>query len=440
MGSLRILVVEDESIVAMDIKRQLEQAGYTVLDCVKTGEMAVELAQRSNPDLILMDIKLKGQMDGIEAAEIIHNNYFLPVIFLTSYADENTLRRARISEAFGYLMKPFEENSLAPAIEMAIFKHKLERALRESETRYRGLIETMPDAVFLTDLDFTVQVCNQQACSLLGIDTIGDLLGQNALDFFSPEQQARLLQDSRDLLETGEGGTNEFLMFRKDGSEFPCEIKASLLPDELGKPKGFIGIFRDITARKQLEKQAQDLYAQVENLARRDSLTNLYNHRYFYELAEAEFARTRRYHHPLALIIIDFDHFKAVNDTFGHMAGDQVLRQVSEIILENLRSVDIVGRIGGDEFLVLLPETSRDEALAVAGRLCAAFDDRPLAIGSQRIAVTASFGISIDSPQCADLIALVHQADLALYLAKNKGRDRFEIWEAPSPLDDAGYG
>jgi diguanylate cyclase (GGDEF)-like protein/PAS domain S-box-containing protein len=430
MDTALILIVEDESIVALDIQSRLENSGYSIAGSVRTGEAAIELVEKLTPDLVLMDIQLKGKLDGIETAEIIRAQFNLPVIFLTAFADEETLRRARVTEPFGFILKPFEELSLAPTIEMALYKHKMEQALRESEARYRSLVETMPDAVFVLDLDFNIRFYNQQAVQMYRFENQQDLLGKNAVDFIAPEDRAALCQDAQTLLSTGENGTAEYTLLRKDGTRFPGEIKASLLRDAAGTrsgPMGIIAISRDLSERKRLEKQASDLLEQVQNLARCDSLTNLYNHRYFYEMAEVEFERSRRYAHPLAVIMLDLDNFKQINDTYGHVVGDQVLRMVADEMQSNLRSVDVLARVGGDEFLVLLPETPPTEALAIANRLSACIKEDFISSGRKNIHVTASLGVAVNVETCANLAAMVLRADQALYTAKRNGRDRVEI-------------
>lgn len=429
MDVAQILIVEDESIVALDIKRRLLNSGYGIVDIVNTGEKAVELAGRLTPDLILMDIHLKGRMDGIEAAKVIRAQSDLPVIFLTAFADEETLQRARDVGAFGFILKPFDDNSLAPAIEMALVKHRMEQALRESETRYRSLVDTMPDAVFVTDLELNIQFCNRQAAQMFQYESELDLLGMKALILFVPEHRAALIKDAQKLLETGRGGIVEYSMLRRNGEIFPGELKGSLLRDPAGTPKGIIAVSRDISGRKFLEKQAQDLLDQVQNLARRDSLTNLYNHRYFYEIAEVEFSRTRRFKHSLAAIMIDLDHFKLVNDTYGHLVGDQVLRTVAEHMQSSLRAVDILGRVGGEEFLAILPETSIEGGLIIAERLRLAIEQNPFSTRSGLIYVTASLGMAVITKGCLSLDVLINQADKALYVAKRNGRNRVEVWE-----------
>src|SRR6056297_3741618 len=129
MASVRILLVEDESIVAMDMERRLSGLGYTVIEHVLSGEAAVRKAKNENPDLILMDIHLKGEMDGIEAAEHIKNELGTPVIYITAYSDETTLARAKVTEPYGYILKPFQEREIYSTIEMALYKYEIEQEL-----------------------------------------------------------------------------------------------------------------------------------------------------------------------------------------------------------------------------------------------------------------------------------------------------------------------
>src|SRR6056297_1623227 len=133
MSDVKILLVEDESIVAMDMERRLTGLGYSVIAHVMTGEAAIEKAGTLRPDLILMDIHLKGAVDGIEAAEVIKDKNAVPVIYITAYSDEATLDRAKVTEPFGYILKPFQEREIHSAIEMAMYKHRAEQELREAK-------------------------------------------------------------------------------------------------------------------------------------------------------------------------------------------------------------------------------------------------------------------------------------------------------------------
>ncbi len=141
MADTSIMLVEDEIIVAADVKNRLENMGYVVLGIFDTGEEAIQKAGELKPDMVLMDIVLKGEMDGIDAAQKIRELFDIPLIYLTAYSDKKTLERAKVTEPFGYVLKPFEDREIQSAIEMALYKHQMEKKLKESEEKYRKLVE-----------------------------------------------------------------------------------------------------------------------------------------------------------------------------------------------------------------------------------------------------------------------------------------------------------
>lgn len=141
MARINILIVEDESIVSKDIQQSLKKLGYNVVGAAATGENAVELAKEKKPDLVLMDIMLKGKMNGIEAAEIIRKECKIPIIYLTAYADESTLSKAKVTEPYGYIIKPFKEIDIHTSIEMALYKHGKETEMRKERDFLYSLVE-----------------------------------------------------------------------------------------------------------------------------------------------------------------------------------------------------------------------------------------------------------------------------------------------------------
>jgi CheY-like chemotaxis protein len=143
----KILIAEDEVIVAMDIQMRLESAGYQVVASVISGEDAIRKALDTHPDLALMDIGLKGDLDGIAAADEIHRQLDIPVVYLTSYSNRTILERAKLSEAYGYLLKPFEERTLLSTLEVALYKHSLDREVKQREAHFRRLIENISDMI-----------------------------------------------------------------------------------------------------------------------------------------------------------------------------------------------------------------------------------------------------------------------------------------------------
>jgi DNA-binding LytR/AlgR family response regulator len=149
MGNVSVLVVEDENIVAKDIQQSLLKMGYKVIGTASSGEKAKEILKENQPDIILMDIMLKGNMSGIDTAEYVKDIYDLPVIFLTAYADENTLSKAKITEPDGYILKPFKEIDLHTSIEMALYKHKKTSELKKENEIYATLLDGNNSADFL---------------------------------------------------------------------------------------------------------------------------------------------------------------------------------------------------------------------------------------------------------------------------------------------------
>jgi diguanylate cyclase (GGDEF)-like protein len=174
------------------------------------------------------------------------------------------------------------------------------------------------------------------------------------------------------------------------------------------------------------------IYTQLEKLATTDSLTNLPNRRYFFGLATREFARAIRYQHDISVIMMDLDHLKRINDTYGHLSGDQALVRFAQICSREIRTVDSICRFGGDEFTILLPETNLDGAKEMANRLCQEFCKKPIETPRGKFSVTASLGVACIDPNCHKLEDLLQHADYALYHAKNNGRNRVEIFTVSS--------
>ncbi|MEJ2758193.1 MAG: diguanylate cyclase [Anaerolineales bacterium] len=183
---------------------------------------------------------------------------------------------------------------------------------------------------------------------------------------------------------------------------------------------------QELRKEVRLRKRTQ---AKLEELSQKDPLTGLFNRRHFFELAEREFTRSRRYSRPVSMIMIDLDHFKTVNDTHGHLVGDEILAQLAHRITENSREVDIVGRYGGEEFIILLPETTLDDAMILAKRIWNSLTHRPINTSSLMLPIEVSMGVSsCNCKKDLSLYELIDQADQALYRAKDLGRNRIEAY------------
>ncbi len=185
--------------------------------------------------------------------------------------------------------------------------------------------------------------------------------------------------------------------------------------------------------KERLEKLVKERTKEIELLSKTDSLTGLWNRRYLEEMLELEFKRAKRYKHPVSIMIVDLDHFKKINDTYGHLAGDEVLKESAKRILSTLRETDFVGRYGGEEIVVILPETKLDKAIKIAKKIKEAISSKPIIYKNKKINVTASIGISRICPKHKNFYEPFSEADEALYRAKKNGRNRIEIYSSNPP-------
>lgn len=250
----KILVVEDESIVALHIRNSLKHLGYDIFDIVSSGEEALKVTEQAKPDLTLMDIQLNGNMDGIQTAEILFKRHQIPIIYLTAFADGPTIDRAKISEPFGYLIKPFEDKDLRGALEMALYKIKIENKLRESEERYHSLFYQSLSLVFIHDLEGNFTDVNQSFVDLFGY-RYNEILNMNLSDIFPPDQ----LEDYFKMLELSKNKTQPNQVYELCGEKknrekvFIESISSFIVKGE--NSVAVQGIAHDVTERKDFERK-----------------------------------------------------------------------------------------------------------------------------------------------------------------------------------------
>ncbi len=268
MAEARILVVEDEAIIAEYISSSLVSLGYEVCAVVATGEEAVRLAEELLPDLVVMDVVLQGEIDGISAANLIQERQRIPVVFLTAYSDEEMLDRARVAAPFGYLIKPFRDRELHSTIKMALFKHHLEMELRESQEWFSVTLRSLGDAVIATDRDCLVKFMNPAAEAITCIAEheargrplreVFPAIWKQSIDSINHDGEARNAKIAG-------GPVNlSFTLTTRNGSR--CVIDASLAPirNLPGEDIGSVLVFRDVTARKLAEERLRLLYEVIE--------------------------------------------------------------------------------------------------------------------------------------------------------------------------------
>jgi diguanylate cyclase (GGDEF)-like protein/PAS domain S-box-containing protein len=335
-------------------------------------------------------------------------------------------------------------------------RKQAEDALRESEVHYHLLADNMTDTIWLRDLDLNLLFCSPSEDGF----TLAELQ-QLPYDHFMTPASSQL---AKELYATempkiladptySRVYTEEFEIYRRDGSLQLLESRINIIRDENGNPKFISGIDRDITERKRTEnelrrakddletanRELQQAFEREQLLAHTDELTGINNHTFLLQLAGREFEVAMRYRSPLSVMFFDIDDFKPINDVFGHAIGDQVLKKLIQVVRAEIRSADIIGRYGGDEFVILLPQTSAEEALPFADRIHASVAAIRLDTDKGVLTLTISIGIAqtIRQPasepghvtQVDTVENLLLHADQALYAAKQAGKNCTVIFE-----------
>jgi len=268
MGRAKILIVEDESIVALNIQNRLEGIGYTVAAISSSGEAAIQIAAETCPDLVLMDIKLRGKVDGIETAAQIRNRFQIPVVYLTAYTDDETLNRAKLTEPYGYILKPFEARDLATTIEIALYKHQMEQQLREREQWLATTLKSIGDAVITTDSQGLVTFMNPVAEALTCWKQ-EEVLGDDLTKVFQTIHEiTREVVKNPVMLALQQGVTvgleNHTLLITKDGTEIPIDDSAAPIRNDAGNIIGAVLVFHDVTEEQQIKAFLQRTNEQLE--------------------------------------------------------------------------------------------------------------------------------------------------------------------------------
>ncbi len=434
MERARILIVEDETLVAHDIENMVRNHGYELCGIATSGKEAVEIARATEPDLILMDIVLKGEIDGVEAAEKIREFFNVPVIYITAHPDASTLQRAKRTEPHGYSLKPLDQKELLTVIEMALYKHQMELKLKEREAWLSTILKSIGDGVIATDRQGNVTFMNPVAEKLTGwreSESIKKPLA-NILHLID-EETGKLyrLSAPRLINENVRMPLNGNILIVNYEEKIPVELTTTPITDEKGYVNGLVIVLHDLTESKRYEEK-------LRFNAVHDHLTELPNRLLFFDRLNLALAQAQRDGHRIAVLLLDLDEFKKVNDTWGHSAGDKLLQAVAFRLTSMFRKSDTIARLGGDEFVLILPEIpSFEVAKNVAERIVFSFQ-KPFHLDGLTVSITASIGLSCypEDGNLADL--LVTNADLAMYRAKLDGKNRYcafspELRESPHP-------
>jgi diguanylate cyclase (GGDEF)-like protein/PAS domain S-box-containing protein len=423
MNNENILIVEDEKIIALDLQRRLERFGYSVVGMASEGQEAVSLARERSPDIILMDIMLAGSMDGIEAARQIRLQLGIPVIFLTAYTDEKTLERAKEVEPFGYILKPFKERELYTTIDIALYKNSIDKKLRKQERLFSAILHSINDGIIAVDTEMAVSFMNSVAERITGwseaaakgrhaagVLSLQDQRTQREILGFSPPDV-----DDKPLFFT------EALIKNASGADLLVDGSITRIHEKENEADGFLIALRDVTEIKRMSET-------INYQASHDNLTGLSNREEFSYLLHELLVNLRKSEEQHALLVIDIDRFKAINDTCGTMAGDELLRQIASHVQANISRRDVSARIGGDEFAIILKDCDPEDSINVAKRLKAAVEARKFAWQASVFPVTLSIGVVSLSQESEDTHSVLAAADDACHLSKEEGGNRVNVF------------
>lgn len=407
-----------------DISMELAVSLFEVFEALKrisSGDPEVSISEISEVELI-SKLKYMVNMTAKNIGEMVDQSHEF-AMNITEHFDvlqkvSKGELNARVSgESKVELVEAFNKvtNEMIESIHKTITERELTaELLKESEKRYRDLSDLLPQFVYEIDEKGNFLFANRYTLDILGYTEDDFNKGLNALQMFIPEDRDRV----RENIQRGLSGENieglELTAMRKNRSTFPVLVFS--MPIVRGQEiKGLRGVAVDITERKRAEKE-------LDRLATTDHLTGLYNRTKYEEIVEREIDIFKRYKKPLSMLMFDIDHFKKINDTYGHSSGDYVLKTIADIVRSNIRKIDYLVRWGGEEFIILSPETPLDIARALAERIRKIIESYEFSNVGR---ITVSFGVT-EFREDDTKDSFIKKADAALYEAKGKGRNRVE--------------
>jgi diguanylate cyclase (GGDEF)-like protein/PAS domain S-box-containing protein len=293
-------------------------------------------------------------------------------------------------------------------------------------TMLRAVVDSLPDTIFVKDTQSRFLFANPATARVMGAAGGAELLGKTDFDFYPQENALGFFTDEQKILNLGQPqlSKEEINQTPNGDTQYFLTTKVPMY-DHAGRAIGLMGIGRNITARKAVEEQLEHVRDELAFKASHDSLTSLSNRAAILDLLDGELARSIRQRSGTAVLLADLDHFKAINDEFGHLTGDEVLREVASRLMNGVRAYDRVGRYGGEEFLIVLPGCSATkDAVARAENLRLSMAASPICTGCGLIPITLSMGVLVTSEwRHINAVDVLREVDAALYAAKDAGRN-----------------
>ena len=304
-------------------------------------------------------------------------------------------------------------------------RKRAELQLEDERDLLQALMDNVPDNIYFKDLSCRFIRMNQYQARYAGLGDPRDAIGKTDFDFYPEELACEFYTEELEMITTGKGiiGKVERQFVQGQSERWTLTSKVPFRGHD-GRILGIVGVSKDITQLKKMEHDLSEANEQLTKLAREDVLTGLLNRRMILTMAETEWARWQRYAKPFSIMLIDADDFKSINDRFGHLTGDQALKMLATRLSQAVRTVDSVGRYGGEEFVVILPETRLEGALVAAQKILQTVREADLQAEGKKVTLTVSIGVATVGADDKALDAVLHRSDMALYAAKRQGKNR----------------
>ncbi len=431
-----ILVVDDDAAIRLLMNEALSQAGLLVVEA-KNGAEALDIFAQQSPDLLLLDVKMP-KMDGYEVCAKIRqrdDGKETPIIMVTGLEDNDSIEQAYQAGATDFITKPVIWTILSHRVRYLLRAGKAFKALRLNEERLLQAQRVASLGNWEWDITNNQVYWSDQLYSLFNHPRdSGSLTFQQCMNFIHPDN----MQDVRDIIDSALNNNKpykiEYKIIRRDGCELTVEQQAEIISNDQGVAVRMFGTIQDISERKLAE-------GRIRQLAYYDHLTGLPNRQMFYETIKRTIYSSQREGTRMALIFLDLDRFKEVNDTLGHDAGDDLLKNIASFLTQSIRASDSfinaeihdhskasLSRLGGDEFTILLPNLKEVD---VAAHVCNRVLDQlrlPMKVAGHNLSVTGSMGIAIYPDDGDDVDTLLKHSDLAMYHAKQAGKNNFKFF------------
>jgi len=412
-----ILVADDSRFMRFTLREFLENDGYEVVEA-ENGMQALSLFKELKPDIILMDFMMP-EIDGVSACGQLQNlpqGKNTPVIMITSLEDENSVNLAFEAGATDYISKPINWAVLRKRLSRLLRARYTEITLDQNEAFARSIINHAVEGIITIDTNGIIGYINPSAEKIFGYAST-EVIGNN-ISMLIPE----LCYDDCTNLDINSNFTEknlEILGRQKNTLNLPIEVTISKF--YVGEKFFFTIILRDITERRRYEEM-------IKYQAFYDSLTDLPNRLLLKDRITLEISHSKYTKQSLAIMYLDLDRFKLINDTLGHDIGDKLLKEVAGRLKSCVNETDTVARIGGDEFVILLPEITLEDNIGKIGTKILEAIREPILIDSHELYISVSIGVTIYPNDGEDVETLLTNADVAMYRAKEKGKNNFQLY------------